>query len=240
MNCNKVERHQVLTFFFDGVPTLDGETNAQDSRMSVDPRGRRTRQVGERPGTVWFVHEPWKNRECNLCHKRLDKVQWALPELTAPVPILCYDCHPGSNYAGSVDYVHGPVAVGDCMRCHKQHKSKQEYLLKIPVPDVCYQCHEKADILSIPDHSVESLSKCLECHIGHSSSARGLLKEGWDAEIKADSNESPDSRLGDELLKLLRDDILKKGWNAEIKADSNESPDSRLGDELLKLLRDDI
>ena len=203
LSCDEVKRHQVLTFFFDGVPPLDGEVTAEDSRIEADSRNRRRRQVGERPETVWFVHEPWKNRNCNLCHIRIEKAQWALPELTAPVPELCYDCHPGSNYSGSVDYVQGPVAVGDCMRCHKQHNSKQEYLMKIPVPDVCYQCHEKAGIESIADHSAELLPKCLECHVGHSSSARGLLKKDWNA----DPNEDPESRVGEELLKLLRDDI---------------------------------
>ena len=197
LSCDEAKRHKTLTFFFDGVPPLEGE-DVND--VNSPDKGERQLPKGAEP--AWIVHEPRK--VCANCHDMTTKNPgWATPEFTKEPLQLCYDCHPGSNYSGSVDYVHGPVAVGDCMRCHNPHKSMQKYLMKLPVPDVCHQCHEKADIESIADHSAELLSDCLECHVGHSSSARGLLKKDWNA----DPNEDSGSRVGDELLMLLRDDI---------------------------------
>jgi predicted CXXCH cytochrome family protein len=196
LSCDEEERYKTMTFFFDGVPPLEGQ-DVNDVN-SLD-KGERQLAQGKMP--AFTVHEP--SKVCANCHDMTKIPRWATPEFIKEPLQLCYDCHPGSNYSGSVDYVHGPVAVGDCMRCHNPHRSKQKYLLKLPVPDVCHQCHEKTDIESIAEHSVELLSECLECHVGHSSSERGLLREGWNT----DPNESPESGVGDELLKLLRDDI---------------------------------
>jgi len=200
LSCDETQRHETLSFFFDGVPPLGGE-DVND--VNSPDKGRRRLAQGKE--SSFTVHEP--SKVCANCHDMTKIPRWSTPEFVKEPLQLCYDCHPGSNYSGSVDYVHGPVAIGDCMRCHNPHRSKQKHLLKLPVPDVCYQCHEKADIESIPDHSTELLSECLKCHVGHSSSERGLLKKGWNAEVKADSNEDPGSRLGGELLNLLRDDI---------------------------------
>lgn len=194
-SCDEVRRHETLTFFFDGVPPLEGE----DVNDVNSPEGGKRLAQGNAP--AFTIHEP--SKVCANCHDMTKIPRWATPEFVKEPLQLCYDCHPGSNYSGSVDYVHGPVAIGDCMRCHNPHRSRQRYLLKLPVPDVCYQCHEKADIKSIADHSTELLSECLECHVGHSSSERGPLRKDWNADQYKDT----DSKLGDELLKLLRDDI---------------------------------
>jgi predicted CXXCH cytochrome family protein len=204
LSCDEEERYKTMTFFFDGVPPLEGE-DVND----VNSPDMSERQLPKGTEPAWVIHEP--SKVCANCHDMTKRPRWATPEFMKEPLQLCYDCHPGSNYSGSVDYVHGPVAVGDCMRCHNPHRSKQKHLLKLPVPDVCHQCHEKTDIESIADHSVELLSECLKCHVGHSSSERGLLKKDWEANLNTDPNanpnEDPESRVGDELLKLLRDDI---------------------------------
>ncbi len=175
LSCNEVERHQVLTFFFDGVPPLDGEASAEDNRIEADSRRRRRQQVGERPETVWFVHEPWKNRNCNVCHEQLDENKWALPKLTAPEPELCYQCH--TNYPATEPYVHGPVAVGECLFCHKPHKSRIAGLLKEEEPMLCYQCHETIETDEIPEHPSAPILLCTNCHNPHAGPTRMLLKE---------------------------------------------------------------
>lgn len=204
ISCDEARRHETLTFFFDGVPPLEGR-EVDD----INSPGDSERQLPMGAESAWIIHEP--SKVCANCHDMTKIPRWATPEFVKEPLQLCYDCHPGSNYSGSVDYVHGPVAVGDCMRCHNPHRSKQKYLLKLPVPDVCHQCHEKADVQSIADHSTELLSECLECHVGHSDSERGLLKKDWNADLNADPNanlnEDTGSRVGDEMLKLLRDDV---------------------------------
>jgi predicted CXXCH cytochrome family protein len=200
LSCDEEERYKTMTFFFDGVPPLEGQ-DVND----VNSLDKSERQLTKGNVPELIVHEP--SKVCANCHDMTKKPRWATPEFMKEPLQLCYDCHPGSNYSGSIDYVHGPVAVGDCMRCHNPHRSNQKYLLKLPVPDVCYQCHEKADIESIADHPVELLSECLECHVGHSSSERGLLKKDWKADPNEGSNEDTGLRVGNELLKLLRDDI---------------------------------
>lgn len=172
------QRHEMLTFFFDGVPPLEREEMIDVN--STDSGGQ---QMQKDTGPAWIIHKP--SRECTNCHDMTKKPRWATPEFTKEPLQLCYDCHPGSNYSGSVDYVHGPVAVGACMRCHNPHRSRHKHLLKLPVPGICQQCHEKEDIESIADHAVES--ECLNCHVGHSSSAKALLRKDWNM----DPNESP-------------------------------------------------
>jgi len=177
LSCDPVERHQVLTFFFDGVPPLDGDTAVtEDSRTESGFRSLRRRDVGERQGTIWFVHEPWKNRKCNLCHRRLEQAQWALPELTAPVPELCYDCHTDHTVSAAFIFVHGPVAVGECLLCHNAHKSKIAGLLKKKEPELCYQCHETIKGVQIAGHPDEPIQQCTNCHDPHAGLTRMFLK----------------------------------------------------------------
>ncbi|MHC4111826.1 MAG: cytochrome c3 family protein [Planctomycetota bacterium] len=177
MSCDEVERHQVLTFFFDGVPPLDGEVTAEDSRMEADYRRRQGQQVMEQSEAVWFVHEPWKNRNCNNCHEKKGKGRLALSQsiVIAPVPELCYQCH--TDYPAIEPYVHGPVAVGDCLFCHKSHKSRIAGLLKEEEPMLCYECHETIDAAEIPGHPDEPILLCTNCHDPHAGLTRMLLKE---------------------------------------------------------------
>ncbi len=123
---------------------------------------------------LWYAHEPWK--DCASCHDT--QKQAAAPGqmyyVTAE-PELCYNCHADHRVAAS--YVHGPVAVGQCLFCHYPHKSRVKYLLKEPVPELCYLCHDMADVKSIPAHSTAEPSGCSDCHSAHSSSQRALLRE---------------------------------------------------------------
>ena len=178
LSCDPVQRHKILTYFFDGVPPLAAEgAGVEKEPVKVDYRSPGAGRVPEQPKTVWFMHEPARNCNQNPCHKRREKGRWALLELVKPVPELCYQCH--TDYSASGCSVHGPVAVGQCLFCHNQHKSKNEHLLKEAVPGLCYQCHNREMVESIPNHSAELSSKCTNCHDAHTSLAKGLLKTNW-------------------------------------------------------------
>ena len=120
-----------------------------------------------------LAHGP--KRKCELCHGRQDEEQIASAEvkLAAKLPQLCLKCHPNADYSTSTEFVHGPLAVAECIFCHDPHLSKNEHLLRKPVPEMCYQCHEKDVIDAIPDHL--AATACLSCHAGHSSPKKALL-----------------------------------------------------------------
>ncbi len=168
VSCDEVKHRDVLTFFFDGVEPArpEGyETGPFDPNEGLG-------KLPEMP--LWYVHEPRK--DCTLCHgKRGQKRTSVQAFLVAPVPQLCYDCHP--DYTTSAPFVHGPVAVGQCLFCHNPHKSRVKYLLKQAVPNLCYLCHDAEAIASMPAHMTKELSRCTDCHDAHSSSERALLKD---------------------------------------------------------------
>jgi predicted CXXCH cytochrome family protein len=169
ISCDQVDRHKVLTFFFDGVPPLGPEGFQEEL---LEPNFPVTTQADQT--LTWYVHEPTK--DCSTCHgKRKQRGFTSQIYLTAPVPKLCYECH--DDYTVSVSFVHGPVAVGQCLLCHNQHKSKIKHLLIAPEPELCYQCHDKNTIELIAAHSPEQLSSCTNCHNAHASSNRALLKD---------------------------------------------------------------
>ena len=168
ISCDEVRHHETLTFFFDGVPPLRPEMIQEGS---VDSNSIGPGQVEQRP--AWYVHEPTK--DCSICHGKRKKQRFSSQTyLIAPVPKLCNDCH--TDYTVSASFVHGPVAVGQCLFCHNPHKSKIEHLLVSPEPGLCYQCHDIDTIELIAAHLPKQLSTCTDCHNAHASSTRALLK----------------------------------------------------------------
>ena len=124
-------------------------------------------------GTLWYVHEPMKN--CTNCHDfSRRKIVSTDTYLRTPVPQLCYNCH--TNYTVSAPYVHGPVAVGQCLQCHEHHKSKIKNLLTEKEPELCYKCHDVYAIELIPGHLSKQMSMCTNCHNPHAGSTKALLK----------------------------------------------------------------
>lgn len=173
-SCDETRHYEVMTFFFDGVEPPESLRVAADL---VDPNLLDSAQQPQ--GPIWYVHKPVHEppKKCNNCHSRRGQRRpTAKAFLITPVPQLCYDCHDERLVMGP--YVHGPVAVGECVFCHNPHKSQIKYLLeKGGVPQLCYSCHDKDGIELIPDHSVTELSSCMDCHYAHASLERPLLKE---------------------------------------------------------------
>ena len=68
------------------------------------------------PSLSWGTHEPFK--DCVACHG--EQAGDSQNEPIAPAPQLCYRCH--KEYAELDGWKHGPVAMGQCLLCHKPHK----------------------------------------------------------------------------------------------------------------------
>jgi predicted CXXCH cytochrome family protein len=172
ISCDEVQRHETLTFFFDGVPPLQPEMFQDEF---VDSNSLEPDRAGQKP--AWYIHEPRK--DCSICHgKRKQRGFSSQTYLTKSVPKLCHDCH--TDYTESATFVHGPVAVGQCIFCHNPHKSKIEHLLVVPEPGLCYLCHDINTIELITDHLSKQLSTCTDCHNPHASSIKGLLNRTID------------------------------------------------------------
>jgi predicted CXXCH cytochrome family protein len=169
ISCDEVQRHETLTFFFDGVPPL--QPNIFQEGL-VDSNSFEPNQPGQEP--VWYAHEP--TRDCSNCHTKRKKRSFSpQTHLKAPIPKLCYTCH--DDFTKSALFVHGPVAVGQCTFCHNPHRSKIKHLLVTPEPGLCYQCHDKNTIELIAAHLPKQLSSCTDCHNPHTSSTKSLLRD---------------------------------------------------------------
>jgi predicted CXXCH cytochrome family protein len=168
ISCDQVQRHETLKFFFDGVPPL--QPNIFQEGL-IDSNSFEPNQTGQEP--AWYAHEP--TRDCTNCHsKRKQRSFSPQTHLKAPIPKLCYTCH--DDFTTSALFVHGPVAVGQCIFCHNPHRSKIKHLLVTPEPGLCYLCHDRNTIELIAAHLPKQLSACTDCHNPHTSSTKALLK----------------------------------------------------------------
>lgn len=168
LSCDEVERHQALTFFFDGVPSAGSQSFEEEL---VNSASQDSEPGGQEP--VWYVHEARK--DCANCHQKQRAGRFSnQTRLLAPVPNLCYNCH--TDFTRSASFVHGPVAVGQCLFCHNPHKSKVKHLLNRPEPKLCLLCHEVSMIELIPAHLAQQTSACTDCHNPHAAATKALLK----------------------------------------------------------------
>ncbi len=165
ISCDEVEHYETLSFFFDGVPRIGGEVPDQEFAKM---RPKAVGYIQEQPKTV----EHGSRKDCDFCHERLWEAGRA--DFVKLLPELCYHCH--TDYTVSAAFVHGPVAVGDCLFCHNLHKSKIDHLLKEPEPKLCYQCHDINTIELIPAHFTNQQFACTGCHNAHTSPVKALLK----------------------------------------------------------------
>ncbi len=158
----------MLTFFFDGVPP-----RAPEASMPGSSGANAEEATGSARTGGWYVHKPLNN--CTECHgSRRQRTSSRRVQLVADVPQLCQKCH--QEYAALKGWVHGPVAVGECLQCHEPHKGRNEFLLARPVLELCYGCHVPQAIHAIDGHGDESHARCNRCHEGHAGATRSLLK----------------------------------------------------------------
>ncbi len=188
--------HQVLTFFFTGVPE-PGQQPAAETETSA---ARRDGPVRRNP---YFTHGPYGAGSCGFCHKGARNsafgqpvstgaagVRGVSPSLVQPLAELCVGCHSDRHSPGgqpAATWLHGPVANGQCTACHSPHKSTQRYLLlKDNGPALCGQCHSAADLQQTPQHAADPLAECTGCHNAHAGQDRLLLKADYDERSRFD------------------------------------------------------
>ncbi|RMF06547.1 MAG: hypothetical protein D6762_09240 [Candidatus Neomarinimicrobiota bacterium] len=164
--CTEEERYRVLSFFFDGVPVPaslqpvpEADTTASEPTAPETPVVIRT--VPEEP-TI-YVHQPFKERRCQACHQG----EFGQSLIEPRIDLVCRHCHDQFNQAPA--YIHGPVAVGQCTRCHSPHTAKNDHLLIKPGNTICTQCHEDIDVTRVTAHLQADTTACFTCHDPHFS-----------------------------------------------------------------------
>ncbi|MCF7972987.1 MAG: hypothetical protein K9N55_04150 [Phycisphaerae bacterium] len=112
-------------------------------------------------------------RFCRQCH--VSGSSFRSRRFTKPIPQLCYDCH--EDHTTRNPYVHGPVAVGACLFCHRPHVSTFNHLLITSQPQLCMRCHEAETAPLSPIHEEASDQLCTKCHDPHGGTHPLFLKK---------------------------------------------------------------
>ena len=161
--CNPVTRHKVLSTVFDGVPSLPPPEELCAEYAQAPLAAAPAVAAAAAAPRQGSQHLPYKAKKCKACHNTETS-----SGLTTPVPQLCYDCHSGFVLGA---YVHGPVAVGDCLACHDPHSSANPSLLDAPRAQLCATCHREARLaLQMHERVAAKGLDCLDCHNPHAGS----------------------------------------------------------------------
>jgi predicted CXXCH cytochrome family protein len=166
--CSIEKHHELLSFFFDGVP----EPVAYGPEAAGGGPGPGGRVAASQ---IVSSHSAFTERRCEDCHGEtggFGLVVTGFSELDATV---CRNCH--GEIQGAYPRTHGPVAARECLWCHWPHESPNPYLLVEAPPDLCLGCHgfELRGLPQPPEH--EDLGRdCLDCHRGHGSERPYFLK----------------------------------------------------------------
>jgi predicted CXXCH cytochrome family protein len=174
--CSQQAGHQLLTFFFTGVPPLEEQQTEQTASSGTTPVLKEQRSAGA-------ARQPSDKKQKSAAPGQQDAVP-IVPE----APRL---------------YSHTVWAEGDCSPCHegsgvfgfqpvgKLSKSSSPKLfnsgggmpgkLRRPEDKICTTCHtDKTGLWAIKNdlwlHNPTARGECLACHDAHQSKQRGVLR----------------------------------------------------------------
>lgn len=164
--CSVEQTHKTLVFFFDGVPPLHSLLAKADSAKNNNNSALAKANARKQPAN--YFHKPYLERKCEECHTP-DR------HLLMPQPDLCYKCH--TNFAETYKYVHGPVASGNCTKCHNQHNSQYPKLLIRPGQQLCLYCHGSSLVYNNKFHRKIEDAECTLCHNPHGGKTRFMIKD---------------------------------------------------------------
>ena len=180
-----------MTFFFTGVPPIDGVKKDKTDKKDKVKKARSRKRIPQ-----IFIHGPKAAGECFHCHDTTSTQSFrqtkkgGVPRLgdikpgrlVAPLKELCIQCHtsksPALRYAENL-WVHGPIAEGFCTSCHDYHQTKFNYMLvRESSIDLCTQCHAEGFIVETEEHTRGE--ECISCHNPHLGANRLLLRKDFD------------------------------------------------------------
>lgn len=173
-SCSPVTRHQVLTTIFDGVPSMPpAEQICAEYATDMLAKEKAEREGKGKPAAEVqqaSSHRPYAEKQCDDCHDKTTESGFVVKNKLD----LCFHCHTDFIKGG---YVHGPVAVGDCLACHDPHTSTLPVLLKVKAADICAVCHKEGrQAASMHASTVTAGMACVSCHSPHFGNAPFFLK----------------------------------------------------------------
>lgn len=122
-------------------------------------------------GRVFLGHQTASLDECLSCHTGREG---SFAAATAPAPELCYGCHEPLD---DKRFLHGPLAVGECLSCHDPHGGVGPFHLKDKEVSLCLSCHDAG---SVQQHGgwqqAMAEGSCSTCHDPHQSDTRFLVR----------------------------------------------------------------
>lgn len=167
--CDPLTVHKVTSTIFDGVPTLppaDQYCRDYHIQATQEELAAKQKQHVVKQGSS---HPPYAEKKCNNCHDKSTDSGFVVAK-----EVLCAHCHKGFP---SGNFLHGPAAVGDCLKCHGPHSTEEQNLLLKPLTELCDTCHIEARTSS--KLHVTSRTKgisCPDCHDPHGGSNRFFLR----------------------------------------------------------------
>jgi predicted CXXCH cytochrome family protein len=167
--CDPLTVHKVTSTIFDGVPTMpSAEQYCRDYHIQAtkDELEAKQKQQGIKQNST---HPPFAEKRCNDCHDKSTDSGFVVA-----ADLLCAHCHKGFP---SGNFLHGPAAVGACLKCHVPHSADNPSLLLRPAAEVCDACH--AEARSSSKLHTTSRAKgmiCTDCHDPHGGSDRFFLR----------------------------------------------------------------
>jgi len=197
--CEPQARHQVLTFFFTGVPLPD-ETGSIANDEEQPPTIKVLKKTAPEAPKPLFSHPVWAAGTCTPCHDSIGSFNTpgvtrspetvfnsggGMPgKLTLPKNEICTQCHkdktPKRALADNL-WLHNTTAKSDCLACHDPHQSNNEKTLRQAPSKLCLPCHKVGQFLTTPAH--QKGEECLSCHNPHMGLDKKLLTKEY-KEIK--------------------------------------------------------
>jgi predicted CXXCH cytochrome family protein len=126
-------------------------------------------------GKAKYVHGPIGAGVCTPCHRphkdyTPEKHNAASFTMAAKGKDLCFICHENLKQKMSGKFIHGPVAMGDCIACHDPHQSDANFSMKKPTTSaLCFGCHENKMTIKAFLHGPVAAGDCNVCHNPHAS-----------------------------------------------------------------------
>ena len=167
--CDPLTVHKVTSTIFDGVPSMPpAEQYCQDYHIkaSKNELEAKLKLQGEKLSST---HPPFVDKRCNDCHDKSTDSGFVVA-----ADALCAHCHKGYPPG---NFLHGPAAVGACLRCHAPHTAENQNLLIKPPAELCDSCHAEARTSSKLHSSSRAKGMiCTDCHDPHGGSNRFFLR----------------------------------------------------------------